>query len=356
MGLIVHQVTNQERTNANGQVPPITDRRWYDYLIGHQTGVAEGCNVTLLSGAQLSVAGGWGIIQGCLFTISQETVTVQLSTGDTLPGRLLLQVDTATNTGEFVTQAANPLPALIQEDINSSGTIYQMPLATYQVNSVSIVNGSVQNVSPQIASFSTNSSLAQAAVKLQNARTIRTDLGSTNAASFDGSSNVSPGVSGVLPVANGGSGLSSSPSMLINLGSTTAANVMQASPRPGVTGTLPVGHGGTGLTSSPSMLINLGSTTAANVMQASPRPGITGTLGVAHGGTGQTSVANIQAGKDGSGNTITSTYLKLSGGTMTGELTAISTNRNGDVVRNISVRASSVTGSALSFNRVVFTY
>jgi hypothetical protein len=40
MGLIVHQVTNQERTNANGQVPPITDRRWYDYLIGHQTGVA----------------------------------------------------------------------------------------------------------------------------------------------------------------------------------------------------------------------------------------------------------------------------------------------------------------------------
>ena len=316
MGLIVHQVTNQERTNANGQVPPITDRRWYDYLIGHQTGVAEGCSVSLLSGAQLSVAGGWGIIEGCLFTISQETVTVQLSTGDTLPGRLLLQVDTATNTGSFVTQAANPLPALIQEDINSSGTIYQMPLATYQVNSVSIVNGSVQNVFPQIESFSTNSSLAQAAVKLQNARTIRTDLGSTNAASFDGSSNVSPGVSGVLPVANGGSGLSSSPSMLINLGSTTAANVMQASPRPGVTGTLPV----------------------------------------AHGGTGQTSVANTQAGKDGSGNTITSTYLKLSGGTMTGDLTAISSNRNGDVVRNISVRASSVTGSALSFNRVVFTY
>lgn len=316
MGLIVHQVTNQERTNANGQVPPITDRRWYDYLIGHQTGVAEGCNVTLLSGAQLSVAGGWGIIEGCLFTISQETVTVQLSTGDTLPGRLLLQVDTATNTGAFVTQAANPLPALIQEDINSSGTIYQMPLATYQVNSVSIVNGSVQNVFPQIASFSTNSSLAQAAVRLQNARTIRTDLGSTDAVSFDGSANVSPGVSGVLPVAHGGSGLSSSPSMLTNLGSTTAANVMQASPRPGVTGTLPVGNGG----------------------------------------TGQTSVANIRAGKDGSGNTITSTYLKLSGGTMTGELTAISSNRNGDVVRNISVRASSVTGTALSFNRVVFTY
>lgn len=34
-----------------------------------------------------------------------------------------------------------------------------------------------------------------------------------------------------------------------------------------------------------------------------------GTLPVTQGGTGQTSIANIQAGKDGSGNTITSTYL-----------------------------------------------
>lgn len=54
-------------------------------------------------------------------------------------------------------------------------------------------------------------------------------------------------------------------------------------------GTLPVTRGGTGLTASPSMLINLGSTTAANVFAASPRPGITGTLDISHGGTGATS-------------------------------------------------------------------
>ena len=53
-------------------------------------------------------------------------------------------------------------------------------------------------------------------------------------------------------------------------------------------GTIPIAAGGTGLTASPSMLTNLGSTTAANVLQASPRPGVTGTLGVAHGGTGAT--------------------------------------------------------------------
>lgn len=94
---------------------------------------------------------------------------------------------------------------------------------------------------------------------------------------------------GTVPVANGGTGLTSSPSMLTNLGSTSAANVLQASPRPGVTGTLKIANGGTGLTASPSMLTNLGSTSADNVLKASPRPGITGTLGFTNGGTGATS-------------------------------------------------------------------
>lgn len=50
----------------------------------------------------------------------------------------------------------------------------------------------------------------------------------------------------VLPITGGGTGLTSSPSMLINLGSTSAANVLQKSPRPGVTGILPIDNGGTG--------------------------------------------------------------------------------------------------------------
>ena len=54
---------------------------------------------------------------------------------------------------------------------------------------------------------------------------------------------------------------------------------------------LPITGGGTGLTSSPSMLINLGSTSAENVFQVSPRPGVTGILSVANGGTGANTVA-----------------------------------------------------------------
>lgn len=55
--------------------------------------------------------------------------------------------------------------------------------------------------------------------------------------------------SGTLPVTRGGTGITTNPSMLINLGSTSAASVFQTSPRPGVTGTLPVSRGGTGVTS-----------------------------------------------------------------------------------------------------------
>lgn len=54
-------------------------------------------------------------------------------------------------------------------------------------------------------------------------------------------------------------------------------------------GTLAIARGGTGMTSNPSLLVNLGSTSAASVFAASPRPGITGTLSVAHGGTGHSS-------------------------------------------------------------------
>ena len=210
---------------------------------------------------------------------------------------------------------------------------------------------------------------AASATKLATGRTIRTNLGSTSTATFNGTANVTPGVTGTLPIANGGTGattaanarsnlgigsaatkslssstntrdavayistdgvmeigpyidlhsteegtedydvrmgitssnttfskpvnvasggtgLTKSPSMLTNLGSTTAANVLQASPRPGITGTLSVGHGGTGITSNPSLQVNLASGSAASVFTSAPRPGVTGILPVSHGGTG----------------------------------------------------------------------
>lgn len=132
--------------------------------------------------------------------------------------------------------------------------------------------------------------VAQGGTGLTSNPSMLVNLGTTSAASIFASS-PRPGVTGTLKVGNGGTGLTASPSMIVDLSSTSAANILVASPSPGITGTLPVNHGGTGRTSAPSMLTDLGSTTAANILTASPRPGITGTLAVGHGGTGATTAA-----------------------------------------------------------------
>ena len=72
----------------------------------------------------------------------------------------------------------------------------------------------------------------------------------------------------------------------------TLASMLQAIGSP-----LPVTNGGTGITANPSLLTNLASGTAANVLQASPRPGVTGVLPLANGGLGKDfSAANGNAG------------------------------------------------------------
>lgn len=81
-------------------------------------------------------------------------------------------------------------------------------------------------------SLSGNSSTA---TKLANSRTIQTNLGSTSTASFDGSANVTPGVTGTLPIANGGTGATTASGALTNLGIT--ATVSELNILDGVTAT-----------------------------------------------------------------------------------------------------------------------
>ena len=74
-------------------------------------------------------------------------------------------------------------------------------------------------------------------------------------------------------------------------------------------GTLTVSRGGTGITANPSMLVNLSSTSADTVFEATPRPGVTGTLPIARGGTGATSAAAARTALGAAANTTATTSV-----------------------------------------------
>ena len=178
----------------------------------------------------------------------------------------------------------------------------------------------MQYVSPRRLEYAIGKLLSQISA-------VRTALSSkANSSHTHGAGDIS---SGTLPVARGGTGVSANPSMLVNLGSGSAASVFGTSPRPGVTGTLPVSKGGTGATTAPAALdalgaaasdhthnyagssspggaatsaaklstartfrVNLASTSTASFDgTANATPGVSGTLPVANGGTGATSAA-----------------------------------------------------------------
>ncbi|MDL2258748.1 hypothetical protein LJC42_06310 [Eubacteriales bacterium OttesenSCG-928-K08] len=64
------------------------------------------------------------------------------------------------------------------------------------------------------------------AATLTTARTVRTNLGSTSAVSFNGSANITPGVTGTLGLTNGGTGATTAAAALTALGGMAAADVV----------------------------------------------------------------------------------------------------------------------------------
>ena len=83
-----------------------------------------------------------------------------------------------------------------------------------------IVNGSANIIGTIYGDLQGN---ASSATRLANARTFRTNLGSTSTASFDGSANITPGVTGTLPIANGGTGATTAAAALTAFGLTATA-------------------------------------------------------------------------------------------------------------------------------------
>ena len=94
-----------------------------------------------------------------------------------------------------------------------------------------------------------NQNTTGSAATLTTARTIQTNLASTSAASFNGSANITPGVTGTLPVGNGGTGATSLTANNVLLGNGTSALQVVA---PGSNGNVLTSNGTTWVSSTPS--------------------------------------------------------------------------------------------------------
>lgn len=171
---------------------------------------------------------------------------------------------------------------------------------------VSIANDLKEKITQAEATALIESATVAEAEKLETARTISVDLASSTPASFDGSANVTAGVTGILPVANGGTGntegkataLTTAREILTDLASSTPASFDgSANVTPGVSGILTKANGGTGnangtadaLTTARTIRTNLASTSTASFDGSeNVTPGVTGILPIANGGTGGT--------------------------------------------------------------------
>lgn len=136
MSITAYQVPYDAGT-GNGLITPVVDRRLYEFLVMNSAGIADGVEVTA-SGTNLIVSSGWGVIKGCVFGVTAETIAAAVPASETANGRLFVELDATNGTIAFKTQQASTLPALTQEDINGSGSIYQMELATYSVTPTTI--------------------------------------------------------------------------------------------------------------------------------------------------------------------------------------------------------------------------
>ena len=183
---------------------------------------------------------------------SGSYVTTDNTDVQSIAGGLVVGGTSATSTGKgriMVTGNTNPLIGL--QAINSSET-QLTPYYLQVINDVLMLG----STSAKATSWDANGNMTvQGNASISGALTANSFSGSGANLTALNANNVA---SGTLAVARGGTGLTASPSMLVNLASSSATNVFTASPRPGVTGVLSIAHGGTGGENAEIARSNLG--------------------------------------------------------------------------------------------------
>ena len=185
-------------------------------LTGNVTGNAD--TATALKTARtISVKSGNQSAGSATFNgTGNVTITIPTIDGTTIRGtipltsipqgaldRVVSYASISAAVSAWTSAAEGSKPFDIGDTIRVTGTT---PNVMYAVTADPSKTASYVEYAAGTATDAIHADEADTADQLTTARTIRTNLASTSAASFNGTANITPGVTGTLPIANGGTG------------------------------------------------------------------------------------------------------------------------------------------------------
>lgn len=222
---LIQLITGDVRVNADGNLQEQIDAIKENGITAEKLSAARKILVNLASTESASFDGSANATPGVTGTLP----IANGGTGATTAAEILTKLGITATASEL--NYTDGVTSNIQTQLNakaasSHGTHVTFTTTTPKVAGTAAVGSATtvsrsDHVHPAQTTVRGN---AGSATKLATARTVRTNLASTSTASFDGTANITPGVTGVLPVANGGTGLSSSNPAVISASapSTTA--------------------------------------------------------------------------------------------------------------------------------------
>lgn len=169
-----------------------------------------------------------------LSSYATKTGSETLTNKDLTSGTNTFPTFNQNTTGSAATLTTSRTIGTLTGDVTSAGSTFNGSANNTNATTVTKINGTslaglatgiLKNTTttgvPSIAvaaDFPTlNQNTTGSAAKLTTARTLRTDLASTSTASFDGSANATPGVTGTLALGNGGTGATTAAGAAANL-------------------------------------------------------------------------------------------------------------------------------------------
>ena len=179
-----------------------------------------------ITGLDDALEGKQGAITGGASTITEDNLTASRALVSNSSGKVAASAVTATELGYL-----DGVTSAIQTQLNGKAASSHGTHVTYSTTAPAAAGTASAGSAATVArsdhvhpAQTTVSGNAGSATKLATARTIRTNLASTATASFNGTANITPGVTGTLPIANGGTGGTTADAARTNLGAAEGQN------------------------------------------------------------------------------------------------------------------------------------